>query len=270
MKIVIFGGTTEGRNLAKDLADAGARVLVSVASEYGAQQQGEHPNVTVEVGNKDAGEIGAMIRGADLVVDATHPYATEVTENIRRAAADKDIGLLRLKRDEEPAAKSDADDDKSGAEGSFDPESLIRVADRRQAAELAESVCPPDKNIMLTTGVRDLAFYCERLDPKKIYARVLPSKESIETCQKLGLDPKHIIALQGPFSAELNEALMREYDTGVMITKESGRNSGYADKIKACRKCSVTAVVIERPSEEGLGYDEVLAECSRLMREVDR
>jgi len=82
MKIVIFGGTSEGRELSHALAKAGAQVTVSVVSEVGAEEQGAANGVKIEVGPKEEDEIRAMIADADLVVDATHPYAVIVTDNI--------------------------------------------------------------------------------------------------------------------------------------------------------------------------------------------
>ena len=89
MKIVIFGGTSEGRELSCELAKAGAEVVVSVASDYGVEEQGSAEGVTVECGPKEEAEIRAMIADADAVIDATHPYAVIVTDNIRKAAEDR-------------------------------------------------------------------------------------------------------------------------------------------------------------------------------------
>ena len=110
MKTVIFAGTSEGRELSRALAEAGAKVVVSVASEVGAEEQGVFRGVQVEVGPKEADEIRAMIRDADLVIDATHPYAVIVTDNIRRAAEAEGVECLRLLRDESESAPQESED----------------------------------------------------------------------------------------------------------------------------------------------------------------
>ena len=107
MKIVIFGGTSEGRELSNKLAKAGAEVLVSVASNYGAEEQGTADGVTVAQGAKDEEEICQMIKDADVVVDATHPFAVIVTDNIRSAAEKTGALRLRLLRDESPLSAPD-------------------------------------------------------------------------------------------------------------------------------------------------------------------
>lgn len=87
MRAVVFSGTTEGRAFSKQLGALGADVLVSVATDLGAEEQGSAPGVTVRAGRLEPEEMTALLQGADLCIDATHPYAVEATKNIRAAAA---------------------------------------------------------------------------------------------------------------------------------------------------------------------------------------
>ena len=87
MRVVLFSGTTEGRAFSKQLGALGADVLVSVATDLGAEEQGSAPGVTVRAGRLEPEEMTALLQGADLCIDATHPYAVEATKNIRAAAA---------------------------------------------------------------------------------------------------------------------------------------------------------------------------------------
>ena len=253
MKTVIFGGTTEGNQISRRLADMGARVIVSVASEYGERQQGEYEGIDIQSGPKTTSQMEEMIRGADLVIDATHPYAVEVSSNIREAAAKSGVRRIRIIRDQEGYA--------AGIDGT---DTIVPAADRHDAADKIRSLFKNGKgNVLLTTGVRDLPFYCEQLKGMEIYARILPSAESIEACLQSGMDPGNIIAMQGPFSGRLNEAIIREYDIKVMITKESGRAGGFEEKIKACKNCGIKAVVISRPEDQGVSYDHAVEECMK-------
>ena len=248
MKIVIFGGTSEGRELSNELAKAGAEVLVSVASDYGAEEQGTAEGVTVAQGAKDEEEICQMIKGADVVVDATHPFAVIVTDNIRSAAEKVGVLRLRLLRDESPA----------------DGEADIRyAADAHEAARIAGEI---GGRVLLTTGSKDLGVYAETLNPELLYPRVLPLVSSIEACEEAGIPHRNIIAVQGPFSEELNKAVIRDYKTDVMITKDSGAAGGFPEKIRAARECRIPVIVIARPEEEGLSFDEILAVCREKMK----
>ena len=98
MRAVVFSGTTEGRAFSKQLGALGADVLVSVATDLGAEEQGRAPGVTVRAGRLEPEEMTALLQGADLCIDATHPYAVEATKNIRAAAESAGVGYLRLLR----------------------------------------------------------------------------------------------------------------------------------------------------------------------------
>ena len=267
MKAVIFGGTTEGRELSLALAEAGADVVVSVASEYGSEEQGQADGVAVVEGLKDASQIRELIHGCDMVIDATHPYAVVVTENVRLAAAAEGLELLRLirERSELPAENGNVPlsaEGRKDAVPAAEDEAVIHVAaDAEAAAQLARSIAGADGRVLLTTGSKELAKYSAVFEPENLYPRVLPVVSSIEACETAGIPHRNIIAIQGPFSQALNEAVLRDYEINVMITKESGRAGGFLEKIRACETCGVPAVVIARPREDGMSFEEVLAVC---------
>lgn len=141
MTIVIFSGTTEGKQLSRDLARLGAKVLVSVATEYGRIDQGEETGVEVHAGRLDADEMTRLLQGKSLCIDATHPYATDVTANIRDAAKRVDVPCKRLLR---PASTL--------------PQGCLEVNSIRQAVAWLQK---KEGNILLTTGAKELAgFTC--------------------------------------------------------------------------------------------------------------
>lgn len=96
MRVVLFSGTTEGRELSRRLAELGLEVTVSVATPLGQEEQGSAPGVTVRCGRLLPDEMAALLKGAALCIDATHPYAVEATKNIRAAAESAGVGYLRL------------------------------------------------------------------------------------------------------------------------------------------------------------------------------
>ncbi len=258
MKIVIFGGTSEGRELSCELAKAGAEVVVSVASDYGVEEQGSAEGVTVESGPKEEAEIRAMIADADTVIDATHPYAVIVTDNIRNAAEAEGVERLRLLRDESRiSSEGNGKDNLNGASDIWFAEDAEDAA--RMAAQMRGRV-------LLTTGSKDLGIYGGLLDPELLFPRVLPLVSSIEACEAAGIPHRNIIAVQGPFSEELNKAVIREYEIDVMITKDSGAAGGFPEKISAAKDCQIPVIVIARPEEEGLSFEEILAVCRERMK----
>ena len=75
----------------------------------------------------------------------------------------------------------------------------------------------------------------------------------------------HILALQGPFSQELNEALIRQYHIEYLVTKDGGPAGGFAEKAAAAKAAGIGLVLIRRPREDGLGYEDVLQQCREMM-----
>ena len=98
MKVVLFGGTTEGRMLSGALVALGAQVTVCVATEYGCREQGTCSGVSVRTGRLEEAEMEKVLHGAALCVDATHPYAAEASGNIRAACLAAGVPYRRLLR----------------------------------------------------------------------------------------------------------------------------------------------------------------------------
>ena len=103
MKAVVFSGTTEGRRFSRRLAGLGAEVIVCVATPLGAEEQGEMAGITVHAGRLEPDAMAALLTGADLCIDATHPYAVDATKNSRAAAAQAGVEYRRLLRAQSPA-----------------------------------------------------------------------------------------------------------------------------------------------------------------------
>ena len=204
MRAVVFSGTTEGRMFSKQLAALGAEVLVSVATPLGAEEQGERSGITVHCGRLTPEEMTALLQGADLCVDATHPYAAEVSENIRQAAQQEQIRLLRVCR---RASKVGSD--------------CYWVQDAKEAAGLLQTL---SGNVLLTTGSKELVAF-EGVEKERLYVRVLPSKEALDLCEKAQIPHSHILALQGPFTTALNIALMEQYHICLLYTSPSPRDT---------------------------------------------
>lgn len=245
MKIVIFGGTTEGRELSGLLAGRGADIVVSVATDYGREEQGARDGVTVVAGRRNRAEMSALLYGAALCVDATHPYAVEATRTIRDACRDTRTPYRRLSRE---ASVLDAD--------------AVTVPDAVSAAAYLRGTAG---NVLLTTGAKELRPYAV-LDPSRLYARVLPTHEGLSACEAAGIPRRNVIAMRGPFSRELNEALIRQYQITYLVTKDGGRVGGFPEKADAARNTGAVLVVIRRPEDGGGNFAEVAAYCEDLLR----
>ncbi|MCR5674115.1 MAG: precorrin-6A reductase [Lachnospiraceae bacterium] len=250
-KIIIFSGTTEGRMLSEKLAEKGIPHTVCVATDYGREVMREAPCVQLHVGRMDAGEMIGFLRAqgagkTDLLIDATHPYAAEVSENIRNAAEETGCGYRRVLR-----SRTDPDGVR-----------VLRYDDMTTCARAMEETRGA---ILLTTGSKELPVYCAQVSEEtraRTCVRILPASESLEICRTEGIAPDHIIAMQGPCTEEMNLAILRQYHIGHLVTKDSGSTGGLPEKLAAARRAGVTVHLIERPTEaaDGIGWEEMLSE----------
>lgn len=240
-RVIIFAGTTEGRRLTQYMADNGICVHVCTATQYGESLLPEKENITVSHERMNCEEMCGLIRSFSpaFVIDATHPYAAEATENIRKACGRCSAEYLRLVRDREDGAGD-----------------VVCVESTEAAVRFLEKT---KGNILVTTGSKELEKYTALTDYReRIYARVLPFADSVVKCGELGIGGRHLICMQGPFSAEMNLAVIREYEIANMVTKESGQAGGYPQKYEAAKAAGINLVVIGRPEEKGYTYQEIL------------
>ncbi|MBO4325977.1 MAG: precorrin-6A reductase [Clostridia bacterium] len=250
-KVCLFAGTTEGRRLAYILKDA-AELTVCVATEYGEVMLDGCGGINVHTGRLDERGMEAFFAsgGFGLIIDATHPYAQEVSVNIRAAAEKFDIPVMRIIREADKKAYN-----------------AVYVDNVEHAKDyLAEH----GGNVLITTGAKELTSYAG-LDMSRVWVRVLPLQSSLEACKKAGIPTAHIIAAQGPFSEETNLALLRAIDAKFIVTKESGKSGGFDEKISAAKKAGATAVIVGKPTQgEGLRLDEAVAELAKRYELTDR
>lgn len=244
--VFIFGGTTEGRKLAIACELLGIPAYVSVASEYGSDVLGELKVVKVLEGRMNIDEMSAGFKALDIsvVYDATHPFATVVKENIKSACEQNEIEYIRVLRN---ITDIDSEDYK-----------LVKSVD-----EAVDYLTTCEGNVFVATGSKEIAKY-KKLDLSRVYARVLSAVESINACKDIGLEGSHIIAMQGPFSERLNIALMEEYNCKYMVSKQTGNNGGFDEKIEACKQAGVYPIIVALPqNDKGISEEEAIEHIAK-------
>lgn len=239
-KICVFGGTTEGRELLEYLSDMKLKVVCCVATEYAKKLLPERENIDILSGRKDRSMILSLLEEKDIemLLDTTHPYATKVSEHLREACEEKGVEYIRLLRE----------DHQSSYQAVSSMEEALACLEKTQG------------NILFTTGSKDL--YQLKDHPsllERAWVRILPMMESIRLCDEAGIAPSKIIAMQGPFSKEMNQALMSEHDIRYLVTKDGGVAGGFSEKMDASLEMDVLPLVIGRPrEEEGYTLREIL------------
>lgn len=243
MKSVIWliGGTSEGRALIKALANFNVELFVSVATDYGAELIERQDNLTILAERMDLEKMRAFLQEHKpaCVIDATHPYATIVTATVQKACALENTKYLRLLR---PV----------GEAGDY-----IIAKDFSEAVELLNNL---EGNIFLTTGSKNLKDFTGVENYKeRIALRVLPMESSLQSALELGYKPANIVCMQGPFSKELNVAILKKFNSKFMVTKDSGEVGGFLEKVTATQEAGAKLIVIGRTTEEqGESYEEIL------------
>lgn len=240
-ELLIFGGTTEGRQLAEFCAASGIPCGISVTTEYGASLLPK--GMRVHVGRLTCGEMQALIlrEGYTSAVDATHPYAVEATSNIRQACEALHIPCERLVRERVPLSGETAESMEALT-------ALLNACDSVILSTLGSKAIPA------LTGVRDFR--------RRVWLRILPSDTAIEEAAALGFDRSHILCEKGPFTTEQNLAHIRKSGAGILVTKESGTVGGYPEKQEAARKSGIRLITLTRPQEPGKTLEEIKKELS--------
>ena len=257
MRVLLLGGTSDAREMAGVLAAAGHQVLLSVLTEYGAAlaqagQVGESgaasatsasvpalpaaaapssAGISVRTGRLEQKGLEALLADIDVVVDATHPFATQISALAVHACAEATMPYVRFER---PADELH--------------ESVLMAADADEAARLAVERAAGG-TIFTTVGSRTLEAYvaAARAAGVRLVARVLPVVESLARCRHLGLEPADLVAMQGPTTTGLDYAMLRHFGATVLVTKASGGAGGVAAKLEAAEAAGVTSIVVGRP-----------------------
>ncbi len=247
-KAIVFAGTTEGYALCEFLAENRVSVYACAATEYGGSLLQENEFLHVSAGRLKTEDMEELFRkeNPEIVLDATHPYAAEVTKNIRTACENAGVLYQRILR----------------PEGEKNSEAIYVESTEEAAAFLSGT----EGNIFLTTGSKELAKFTGIPDYKeRLFARVLSIPSVIRSCAELGIEGKHLIGMQGPFSAEINEAMLRQFQCSYLVTKDTGFAGGFPEKMEACQCCGVTPVIIGRPlKEEGLSLQDARVFLSKM------
>jgi len=229
--IWVFSGTSDGNVLAAKIAAQGHKVVVSTATEYGAELAlKDCPGVTVWSGRQgvEARKQALQRSKARVLLDATHPFATLMSEQLMGLSTTLNIPYLRYERSSTDTGYGEICSDMQDA-----ATQAIRQGTR----------------IFLATGSKDVATFVQApgAEDCEWFLRVTPEPEFIQRAIDLGIPRSNICAMQGPFSQRFNEALWRDWNIDCVVTKDSGDAGGYGDKEDAARALDIPLLVVKRP-----------------------
>lgn len=243
--LYIIGGTSEANLTAAQLRRAGYQVKVSVATEWGARVSAASGH-QADSGVKNAAELASRATelGASAIIDCSHPFAAVVSEEARSAAASAGLPYLRFCR---PPLD-------------LEGKKAVRADSWSQAALFLKK---RGQRALLTVGVRNLEIFVRH--GVDFMARVLPLTDSIAACNRLGIEPRDIIAAHPPFSVEFNRACIRQAKAGILVTKDSGAVGGLMEKEAASLAEGIDLLVVDRPADP-----HAIHEFESLVRNLDQ
>jgi len=250
--VIVIAGTADSRQVITELTRCGFRVIATVATGFGKELLSEYQGVEIREGRLGSEDMKLLIKETEAVclVDASHPFAREVSLNALGACRELDLPYLRYEREE-----VDSDDS-----------NIVHAVDFEEAAQIASRL---DGNILLTTGSNTLGIFVNSIPDykKRLFARVLPESGVIRKCEDLGLSANNIIAMKGPFTESMNIETIRYTNASVLVTKDSGTAGGTREKLDAAKKMGISVIMIEKPRVQ---YSNIVKEINQVTAFVTR
>ncbi len=247
-KVLVFAGTKEGKVISQFLCDNNVDTTAATATEYGELCLENIDGLKTLCGRMVIEEITKTVKSFDIVVDATHPYAYVVSDNIRQACENTNIKRVRIVRDMQKVKEN---------------ENVLRFDNLHTACEFLKT---QSGNILATTGSKELEPFTNIENYKsRVFLRVLPICSSIIKCEEYGFSTSNIIAIKGPFNEQMNIAMIKSTDAKFLITKDTGKTGGFFEKHSAAQKLGIKLVIINRPCcDKGFCIEEAQSNLAQL------
>ncbi|MBI9014484.1 MAG: precorrin-6A reductase [Clostridiales bacterium] len=238
--IAVFAGTSEGRLAVDLLKENSLEVVCFNATSYGGSL---YKDIKVYGYPMDLETIQSKLLEHKVtdIIDCTHPFAEVISTNLMSASTKLKIPYYRYERPYLESEHYDHYDD------------ILRDINKTEG------------NIFLTIGSNNLELFTENVDIKRLYCRVLPTEVVIKKCYELGLTPKQIIGMQGPFDTQLNRAMFHTLDIKHLVTKASGDAGGFKEKLGAAKVLNIHTYVLGRPQIE---YVNLYKSLETLIKEI--
>ena len=241
-KILILGGTAEGRKLADLITEAGLDVVTSLA---GRVKRPRLPQGEVRIGGFGGPQrMGRylMDSSVDLVIDATHPFAEKISASALEAATSTGTPMLRLNRPQWTPGKGD---------------NWLSVSSAEEAARLVQERF---KRPLLTIGRQQLSAFAGDARSSYLIRCVEPPEGKLPRRYLLMFD-------RGPFDFDSEHSLLRRHRIDVVVTKNSGGDATAA-KLEAARSLHIPVIMIERPPSPPVPTVHTVAEAAQWIVEV--
>lgn len=243
--IWIIAGTKNAKLLIEKVIALDYNVIATTSTKYGKVLLKSHENLIVKSKPLKYDDMEVLLEkyNITLIIDASHPFAENVSKNTILISKNYKIPYIRYERKKlyYPFANYF---------NSF--------------KDAADYLFNKNGKIFLAIGVKNLFLFSELLK-ERIVVRVLSSSKSILKCEELGFLPDNIIGMKGTFSKQYNKALFKELKINYLLTKDSGLEGGTKEKIEAANELGIEIIIIKRPK---LDYPEVKYEIKQILKRI--
>ncbi|MFB2935249.1 cobalt-precorrin-6A reductase [Aerosakkonemataceae cyanobacterium BLCC-F154] len=236
-RIWLIGGTGESAKLAKALLSVQLPLLISVTTENARSLYPISPLLQVWVGRFNLSQINQFLAEQNIiaVLDASHPYAAEISQNAIAACSQKNIPYLRFER---PRCGLGG----RGAEGQRGKLIYLDSFERLVTGEYLVG-----ERVLFTVGYKVLPLFRDWHERSTLFARVLPATTSIAAALTAGFTQDKLFAMRPPIPLNLERELWRHWQISMVVTKASGTPGGEDIKRQLAAELGVSLVIIEPP-----------------------
>lgn len=250
-KVWLIGGTKDSAAIANLLAESAIPFVVTVATA--TAQDLYVDTTTVVVGCMNATQMACFCQHHQLkgVIDASHPYATEVSRQAIAVASKLNIPYLRYERTlyQPPAVKQQ---DSS-------------VLELESFEQLLAGDYLTAQRVLLTVGCKALPQFQPWHQRATLFARILPKVESLEIAIASGFTGDRLIAIRPPISLATETALWQQWNISLVVTKASGQAGGEDIKRQVAATLGIPLIIISRPPmtypQQTFDFGDVLPFC---------
>ena len=228
-------GTSEGNEILEKVNKITDNIVISTATNYGGELLRKYRFKHLNTKPLDEEGFENLIKEFDIkiFVDASHPYAKEVSKTLMKACYDLNIEYIRYER------KSYLDD--------VENEKIINIDNYEELVEVLKNI---EGNVLNTTGSNNAGFINSLNIKNRIIHRVLPLPNVLQKLIDSGIKIDDIIAIKGPFGKEINNGIIKEYKIKAIITKDSGLEGGIKEKIESAIENNINLIVLSKPKVE--------------------
>ncbi len=230
-RIWLIGGTAESKDLAQSLLRHAIPTVVTVTTEAARALYPQHPLLAVWVGRLGAADFESFLQQWHVVgiLDASHPFAAEISNDAISASQCRSLPYLRYER--APLSQDDQD-------------GVYTVPDLNT---LLVSNWLDRQRVLLVLGYRHLAAFAAWHHRTELYARILPSVTALNAAYAAGFSSQRVVALRPPVSPAVEAALWQQWGITTVVAKASGIAGGETVKRSLAHSLNVRLILLARP-----------------------